>query len=482
KLKAKEDDLKKRKEKLSQIEIEISGMLGSLRIDCREDLKETVATEISRLNAEIKNISEKLSLADKIQKEIDTLIKQKESLDNDHKASEKNLHTSLENLAKKKENLDSIESRIKELQTESENLRDELNHRLKGYDDFWEKDPGYSSAKLKKDSDTYARRSSLYSKEETEHRASCRILDTLSDTEKTLGTLLDTVEESETYEDSGRLRTIKTDDLQERWNALNIEVATATGRISDNEKRIKEVSDELNEYYLATGQSEATIKELLGIAKDISEMRSKLEKHHTELNRNATLMAENRKKRDDNLKALGIENESQIEDIENLRNELEELDRRNSELTQSLGAIKQRLQADEETRRESERQGKELEQKTLRYEKWEKMNRYFGGTRFRTLVQSHILLPLLNNANIYLRQITDHYTLTCSDDNEQLSILVLDRYHNNEPRSVTVLSGGERFMISLALSLALSAMNRPDLNVDILFIDEGFGTLDSKSL
>ena len=120
--------------------------------------------------------------------------------------------------------------------------------------------------------------------------------------------------------------------------------------------------------------------------------------------------------------------------------------------------------------------------KRTRMEKWEKMYKYFGGTRFRTLVQSHILRPLLNNANIYLRQITDHYTLTCSDENEQLSILVQDRYHNNEPRSVTVLSGGERFMISLALSLALSAMNRPDMNVDILFIDEGFGTLDAKSL
>lgn len=49
-------------------------------------------------------------------------------------------------------------------------------------------------------------------------------------------------------------------------------------------------------------------------------------------------------------------------------------------------------------------------------------------------------------------------------------------------RSVTILSGGERFMISLALSLALSSLNRPDLNVDILFIDEGFGTLDEKNL
>ena len=89
---------------------------------------------------------------------------------------------------------------------------------------------------------------------------------------------------------------------------------------------------------------------------------------------------------------------------------------------------------------------------------------------------------MLNNANIYLEQITDRYRLTCSEDNEQLSILVLDRYNKDQVRSVTVLSGGERFMISLALSLALSSLNRPDMNVNILFIDEGFGTLDEKSL
>ena len=89
---------------------------------------------------------------------------------------------------------------------------------------------------------------------------------------------------------------------------------------------------------------------------------------------------------------------------------------------------------------------------------------------------------MLNNANIYLERITDRYLLTCSEENEQLSILVLDKYNKNQVRSVTVLSGGERFMISLALSLALSSLNRPDMNVNILFIDEGFGTLDEKSL
>jgi DNA repair exonuclease SbcCD ATPase subunit len=122
---------------------------------------------------------------------------------------------------------------------------------------------------------------------------------------------------------------------------------------------------------------------------------------------------------------------------------------------------------------------KKAEQQFVR---WDRLNSIFGGTRFRTLIQTYILRPLLNNANIYLEQITDRYRLTCSEDNEQLSILVLDRYNKDQVRSVTVLSGGERFMISLALSLALSSLNRSDMNVNILFIDEGFGTLDEKSL
>jgi DNA repair exonuclease SbcCD ATPase subunit len=125
---------------------------------------------------------------------------------------------------------------------------------------------------------------------------------------------------------------------------------------------------------------------------------------------------------------------------------------------------------------------KQLEALARNFNKWAKLNNIFGGTRFRTLVQTYILRPLLNNANIYLEKITDRYVLTCSEDNEQLSILVLDRYNKNQIRSVTVLSGGERFMISLALSLALSSLNRPDMNVNILFIDEGFGTLDENSL
>jgi DNA repair exonuclease SbcCD ATPase subunit len=152
------------------------------------------------------------------------------------------------------------------------------------------------------------------------------------------------------------------------------------------------------------------------------------------------------------------------------------------ELVEEMGAIKNKLDTHKTNEKKLAELAEQLETRTRNFNKWVKLNNIFGGTRFRTLVQTYILRPLLNNANIYLEKITDRYVLTCSEDNEQLSILVLDRYNKNQIRSVTVLSGGERFMISLALSLALSSLNRPDMNINILFIDEGFGTLDEKSL
>ena len=147
-----------------------------------------------------------------------------------------------------------------------------------------------------------------------------------------------------------------------------------------------------------------------------------------------------------------------------------------------LGAIQNQLDENDANQKKVDQALKEWEEAKESLRKWSIINEYFGGSRFRTLVQTYVLRPLLNNANIYLQKITSRYELTCSEDNEQLSILVLDNDNKKQVRSATLLSGGERFMISLALSLALSSLNRPDLNVNILFIDEGFGTLDEKSL
>jgi exonuclease SbcC len=177
-----------------------------------------------------------------------------------------------------------------------------------------------------------------------------------------------------------------------------------------------------------------------------------------------------------------LKNEYQGLDMSTLVKQRDDLSASIQKRAEQMGGIQTALQKNQENRERLALITQEMQQAEKRLKKWDIINKYFGGTKLRTLVQSYILRPLLNNANVYLRQITDRYELTCSEENEQLSILVLDRYNKNQVRSATVLSGGERFMISLSLSLALSSLNRPDMNVNILFIDEGFGTLDEKSL
>lgn len=481
-LKIKEEDLKKRKNSLTTNEKEINELIRSLGIEPSDNIPDLISNELSGLNIEIESVSEKLRQTDDLQKEINILIKDKETSDKENKVIERKLQKSLELLAQKKEVSRIANERIKELTAERKALQEELSKVLKDYDEQWMEDPAAIARRLLQDADAYNESVSRYSKEEPSHRALLNTLASISTTEDMLSRLLSSVEPAEISENSGKLKTMPTDRIQAKWQAFHVEIAAIYSRIAEASSRIKEFDRSLTEYYNASGTTETTLRELLGTTEEITSMRGLQDIHRDKLHRNGTLLAEAIKSRQENLRALNLDDESQLEDPDKLRSELDSLIQQNSELTLSIGAIKERLEADRKTRLDSERQRADLEMKTIRMEKWEKMNKYFGGTRFRTLVQSHILRPLLNNANIYLRQITDHYTLTCSDENEQLSILVRDRYHNNEPRSVTVLSGGERFMVSLALSLALSAMNRPDMNVDILFIDEGFGTLDAKTL
>lgn len=182
------------------------------------------------------------------------------------------------------------------------------------------------------------------------------------------------------------------------------------------------------------------------------------------------------------LRALNVEKEEDLPDKTSLETQQAALETTKETLMERLGAIQKQLDDNTRNQEQAAKAQKAMEQAQKTLKKWEVLNTYFGGTRFRTLVQTYVLRPLLNNANLYLKQITPRYLLTCSEENEQLSILVLDNDNKRQVRSVTLLSGGERFMISLALSLALSSLNRPNMNVNILFIDEGFGTLDEKSL
>lgn len=118
---------------------------------------------------------------------------------------------------------------------------------------------------------------------------------------------------------------------------------------------------------------------------------------------------------------------------------------------------------------------------------WDKLNTLIGSSKghtYRVFAQGLTLDLLLYHANQALATMNERYILCTDKDNDKtaLHIYVIDTAQGNEMRSTKNLSGGESFIISLALAIGLSMMNSDKVSIDSLFLDEGFGTLDDDTL
>lgn len=271
-------------------------------------------------------------------------------------------------------------------------------------------------------------------------------------------------------------------DIVREWTALNGQASSAHTNIDRYEEDIQDYKEVLDAWYLSTGRDEAALDAIKALAPKLQAFRDLVKNTEDKYRDACNDNADAQKEKKEAMEGLGVAEESEIPVLQDLEAAKNALNTEHDGIVTRKATIEGKLKENEDNQGKLDEKKRDLDKAEAVFNKWEPINRHFGGYRFRTLVQTYILRPLLNNANIYLQEITDRYKLTCSEDNEQLAILVQDRYNKDQIRSATVLSGGERFMISLALSLALSSLNRPDLNVNILFIDEGFGTLDKASL
>jgi len=126
---------------------------------------------------------------------------------------------------------------------------------------------------------------------------------------------------------------------------------------------------------------------------------------------------------------------------------------------------------------------KQIEQQLQVFEGWAALNGLIGsrdGRKFREIAQQYTLDLLLGYANKHLYVLSKRYVLSRIPDS--LAIQVIDQDMAGELRSVYSLSGGESFLVSLALALGLASLSSQRLKVESLFIDEGFGSLDPTTL
>lgn len=147
------------------------------------------------------------------------------------------------------------------------------------------------------------------------------------------------------------------------------------------------------------------------------------------------------------------------------------------------GECEFRLRVQAQNRQRWQGLKEEIEKARLQNDRWAKLNELAGsadGAKFRRIAQGYTLDLLLEHANVQLRNLSRRYRLERVPDT--LALQVVDRDMCDEVRSVHSLSGGESFLVSLALALGLSSLSSNRMKVESLFIDEGFGSLDAETL
>lgn len=182
---------------------------------------------------------------------------------------------------------------------------------------------------------------------------------------------------------------------------------------------------------------------------------------------------------------VGEENKQlSITPLEQLEHQYQQLEPQLRWHTDQAAALEERLRQDKQSRAHVADKQALILQQEQEVARWKNLRSLIGssdGSTYRNFVQGLTFELMISHANQQLRKMSDRYVLLHDRENV-LSLNVLDAYQAGEVRSVRNLSGGESFIISLALALGLSKMSSQKIRVDSLFLDEGFGTLDEEIL
>ncbi|VVN84551.1 SbcC/MukB-like Walker B domain-containing protein [Pseudomonas fluorescens] len=253
---------------------------------------------------------------------------------------------------------------------------------------------------------------------------------------------------------------------QERLRALETEDRELAGKIADWRGLHPELDD-------------GGLEDLLGVDdQQVSTLRQQLQHSEKAIEQAKVLLQE----RDQRLLNHQAQHNGNL-DAEQLANALSELHSQFA-ASEQLCAELRAEQAEDQRRQNANRAlAQRIAEAYSEWQRWARLNALIGsatGDTFRKIAQAYNLDLLVHHANAQLRQLVRRYRL--KRGGSMLGLLVMDTEMGDELRSVHSLSGGETFLVSLALALGLASMASSTLKIESLFIDEGFGSLDPESL
>lgn len=276
-------------------------------------------------------------------------------------------------------------------------------------------------------------------------------------------------------------------DAEKHQQAIAQEVNKLDGSLQQQQKALNEQESGYKDIEQSWNQQLAdspfTSQEQFGQALLSPERRSELESLKKTLEEAVTRSQERQKLAEEQLQELlGSPLTEQTE--EELVAQQKQVENEQSLNNQRLGEINQALTDDHNRRQEQSELFTEIAKQKQQTDIWEHLNSLIGsakGDKFRRFAQGLTLDHLIYLANQQLRKLHGRYLLN-RKEGEELSLEIIDDWQGSVARDIKTLSGGESFLVSLALALALSDLVSHKTSIDSLFLDEGFGTLDQETL
>lgn len=272
------------------------------------------------------------------------------------------------------------------------------------------------------------------------------------------------------------------DKLQEMWTRLNANVkslleviSSAKAEHSKFEKTVKEFLDS------HAGYTEDMLDQLNQTASDAHEREAQyVNSKRNDVNTCSVQLEKAKKDREEHLakRPASLKEEDTAASLTTAKTEL---DNQKDQFNERKGSLETELKKDnEEIAKKGDTSLQDQLEKEM--EKWKRFNSAFGdaeGAKLCKIAQSFVLGSLLSSANHHLQNMAPRYRLLVTPG--KLNLKLEDKYNGFATRSTNSISGGESFLVSLALALALADFGQ-HLGVSTLFIDEGFGTLSGEAL
>lgn len=280
---------------------------------------------------------------------------------------------------------------------------------------------------------------------------------------------------------------IVNDKWQDEWHKSSAEFYLKLQKASDDWKQLNDSFAKIDSEIVKIDEIANGIKRIEGIDR-VEEFKGKVAANHIDksnLISGFSKVVFNLIEKSEQAKV--IENQFGEESIDDSKAQtlraLTALTALRSAQTETITEIRAKLSLNVQNTASAQAAKDDLQAKSELLALWTQLANAIGTTptdNFRDVAQAYTMRILLDQANYFLRKLSQRYELTCYDNS--LAIMVMDKEMGGELRSASSLSGGETFLVSLALALGLASLNDDHLNIDMLFIDEGFGSLDGESL